>query len=56
MCAKLKGKAPDSPMTKRAVETLMKFFESKASRAEVAADAQRVRKAVAMAMRKKTVS
>ena len=54
LCAEPRGKAPGSPLTKKAVKTLMNIFKSKASRTEVAADAQRVRKAVAMAMQKET--
>ena len=54
LCAELKGKAKDSPLTQKAVETLMNIFKAKASRSEAAADAQRVRRAVAMAMRKET--
>ena len=47
LCAKLRGKTPDSPLTKKAVENLMNIFKS-------AADTQRVRKSVAMAMQKET--
>ena len=54
LCAELRGKAPDSQLTKKAVETLMNIFKAKVSRTEAAADAQRVRNAVAMAMQKET--
>ena len=54
LCAELTAKDPESSETKKAVETLMKIFKDKASRAEVAADRQRVRRAVAQALRKKT--
>ena len=45
----LTAKAPDSSQTRNAVETLMKIFKDYASREEVAADRQRVRRAVAQA-------
>ena len=54
VCAKLRGKVPDSPLTKQAVETLMNIPKLIASRTEAAAGTQRVRKAVAMAMQKES--
>ena len=45
----LTAKAPDSSQTRNAVETLMKIFKDRASHDEVAADRQRVRRAVAQA-------
>ena len=53
LCKELTAKALDSTDTKNAVEILMRIFKDHASREEVAADGQRVRRAVAQAWRKK---
>ena len=54
LCAELTGKDPESSQTKNAVQTLMKIFKEKASRSEVDTDHQRVCRAVAHALRKRT--
>ena len=54
LCAELTAKDPGSLQTNRAVETLMQIFREKASRSEVDADHQRVRRAMAHALRKRT--